>query len=240
MAALTIPAVTIPALRRTVQHQADTPPMGQIPSAVLMPLVTLADGETGIILTERSARLRHHAGQISFPGGRIDKGETPTQAALREAEEEIALDPGKVEILGHLPGVVTMAGFHIAPVLAEVKEAFTPIAAPDEVARVLIEPLAPLLNHKHHKEVTREAEGQRYQSWDIRHDREYIWGATARILIQWSQLLGSQLLGSQLLGSQLSGSQLSGSHRLGSRLPAADAHENAHEHTAPNKNKTET
>ena len=162
-----------------VQPDPDQPPPGQIPSAVLMALVTMDTGDTGIILTERSAQLRNHAGQISFPGGRIDGNETPVDTALREAEEEIALDRYKVAVLGHLPGVVTTAGFHIAPVLAVIDGEVSLVPAPDEVERVLIEPLAPLLDRRRHKSVTREAGGRRYQSWDIMHEREYIWGGNS-------------------------------------------------------------
>lgn len=176
-------------LRNTVLNGPDSAPPGETPSAVLIPLVSLADGQTGVFLTERAAELRHHGGQISFPGGRIDEGETVIETALREAQEEIALDQNQVEIIGHLPGVVTTLGFHIAPVLAWINADFTPVPAPAEVARVLIEPLAPLLDSSNHVSVMREARGQAYQSWTIRHDHEFIWGATARILVQWSALL---------------------------------------------------
>ncbi|MGC6484615.1 MAG: NUDIX hydrolase [Candidatus Puniceispirillales bacterium] len=171
----------------------EIPPEGQVPSAVLIALITMDDGQTGVILTERSGHLRHHAGQISFPGGRIDNGETPVETALREAEEEIALARDQVTVLGHLPGVLTTAGFHIAPVLGRVDGNFTPVAAPAEVARVLIEPIVPLLDRRHHQSVMREAGGRRYQSWDIAHERENIWGATARILVQWGQLISPEL-----------------------------------------------
>lgn len=176
-----------------MRHEPELPPEGQIPSAVLVGLIDMDDGRLGVILTERSGQLRNHAGQISFPGGRIDSGETPDQTALREANEEIALDPQQVSILGHLPGVVTTAGFHIAPVLGRVHGGFTPVAAPAEVARVLIEPVSPLLDPRHHHSVMRQAGGRDYQSWDIRHDAENIWGATARILVQWGALLSPQI-----------------------------------------------
>jgi len=168
-----------------IQPEADPVPEGRRASAVLMALIK-DEGRYSIILTERSSELRHHAGQISFPGGQIDQGETVLGAALREAEEEIALPAGKVDVLGYLPGVVTTANFHIAPVLGVVNADVSLVPAEAEVSRILIEPVLPLLDPGRHRSVQREYQGKPYQSWEIQHDREYIWGATARILVQWS------------------------------------------------------
>ena len=173
------------ALGGCIQPEADPVPEGRRASAVLMALIEDED-RYSIILTERSSGLRHHAGQISFPGGQIDQGETVLEAALREAEEEIALPAGKVDILGYLPGVVTTANFHIAPVLGVVNADVSLVPAEAEVSRILIEPVLPLLDPGRHRSVQREYQGRPYQSWEIQHDREYIWGATARILVQWS------------------------------------------------------
>jgi len=173
-------------LASVIQPKADPVPQGRRASAVLMALMEDAAG-LSIILTERSPDLRHHAGQISFPGGRIDQGETVIEAALREAEEEIALPAHAVDVLGYLPGVVTTANYHIAPVLGLVKSGVSLIPSEAEVARILIEPVLPLLNPGRHRPVRREHQGRPYQSWEIDHDREYIWGATARILVQWSE-----------------------------------------------------
>jgi 8-oxo-dGTP pyrophosphatase MutT (NUDIX family) len=173
------------ALGGCIQPEADPVPEERRASAVLMALMEDEAGYS-IILTERSAGLRHHAGQISFPGGRIDEGETVLEAALREAEEEIALPAHKVDILGYLPGVVTTANFHIAPVLGVVTADVTLIPSEAEVSRILVEPVLPLLDPERHRSVQREYQGRPYQSWEIQHDCEYIWGATARILVQWS------------------------------------------------------
>lgn len=173
----------ITVFREIVQPKAETPPEGRRPSAVLVALID--DGRNvKVILTERSAQLRHHAGQISFPGGRIDDGETAIEAALREAHEEVDLNPEGVEVLGHLPGVVTTANFHIAPVVGVVRPPVDLTPAPDEVARILIEDLQPLLDPAQFAREPKQYNGINDHTWVIRHPREYIWGATAKLLVQ--------------------------------------------------------
>ena len=163
-------------------------PEGRRASAVLVPILDRGD-HLELILTMRSSTLRHHAGQISFPGGRLDDGETVIEAALRESQEEIGLNPDLVDIRGFLPGVITTANFHIAPVLGLIKTHPELTAAPDEVERILIEPLAPLLDRGRHGRQAKEYQGQPYQTWVIDHPSEYIWGATAKMLVQWSQAM---------------------------------------------------
>ena len=176
-------------LASVVTGEPDRPSGGLLPSAVLIGLLDGGADGAQVVLTERAGHLRHHAGQISFPGGRIENNETPVEAALREAGEEVGLAVGDVEILGHLPGVVTVAGFHIAPVLGAVRGQPELRPDPGEVERILVEPVGPLLEPANHEPVTREHEGRTYRSWAIRHDREHIWGATARLIVQWSRLL---------------------------------------------------
>ena len=167
----------------------DSPPAGLIPSAVLVGLLDGGGEGPLVILTERAGHLRHHAGQISFPGGRIETGENPVSAALREAEEEVGLTGGDVEVLGYLPGVATGAGFHITPLLGEVRGRPELRPDPGEVGRILVEPVLPLLDPANHETHELEHKGKTYESWAIRHDKEYIWGATARLIVQWSGLL---------------------------------------------------
>ena len=149
--------------RNIALPEAEVPPAGRRPSAVLIPLV-IEDGVLKVVLTERSSTLRHHAGQISFPGGRIDAGEVPHLAALREADEEIGLKPEDVEILGFLPEVITTANFHIAPVLGLIQGTPSLTKQPDEVARILIEPLLPMLDP-----VNFMREPKQYKGVDIKH-----------------------------------------------------------------------
>jgi 8-oxo-dGTP pyrophosphatase MutT (NUDIX family) len=184
----------------------EPPSRGKKPSAVLMALI---DDGTGvkIIMTERSSGLRHHAGQISFPGGQIDDGETALDAALREAEEEIGLMPADVDILGYLPGVITTANFHIAPVLGVVRRWPNLTPARDEVARILIEDIAPLLNPDHFERQSNSHQGNShqgrdYETWVIRHPQEYIWGATATMLIQCAALFHDEDKGETMSSSK--------------------------------------
>ena len=172
-------------------------PQGRRAAAVLIPIVEI-DNEWKVILTERSKKLKHHAGQISFPGGAIDAEESVIDAALREAHEEIGLNPNLVEVIGHLPGVITTANFHIAPVLGIIREMPDLMPEPEEVARIIALPLQPLLSPSNHRQEDRINQGKTYQTWVIDHQDEYIWGATAKLIVQWSQRLPGEITGSMI------------------------------------------
>jgi len=153
-----------------------------VPAAVLVPII---DGRNaGILLTKRTSHLKAHAGQVAFPGGRIDPGDTsPEAAALREANEEIGLPPGRAELLGRLPDYVTGTGYRISPVLALLPERLEFTPNPDEVEAIFTLPLSVLLDP--HAPECREAEyrGRRRRFWVWPHEEHYIWGATAAILV---------------------------------------------------------
>jgi 8-oxo-dGTP pyrophosphatase MutT (NUDIX family) len=163
----------------------DRPP---VPAAVLVPVVLGA--EPSILLTKRTSHLTKHPGQISFPGGRIDSEDSgPEAAALREAHEEIGLDPNAVEVLGRLTDHMTGTGYRITPVLALVPPALTYQMSPHEVEaifelpmRVVLDPDAPRRQRQHVSGVWRE-----YWVWP--HPEHFIWGATAAILVQLAQRL---------------------------------------------------
>ena len=188
----------ITTLKRITMLEPESAPKGKIPSAVLVPVIDAGDAPQ-VILTVRAATLRHHAGQISFPGGRINHGETPLDAALRESHEEIDLNPNEVDILGFLPGVITTANFHIAPVLGIIRS--TPHLTPAlvEVERIIIEPLEPLLDPQNHHMQNKKYNEINYKTWVIKHPTEYIWGATAKMMVQWSKAMGSKMMGSQTM-----------------------------------------
>jgi 8-oxo-dGTP pyrophosphatase MutT (NUDIX family) len=167
----------------------DKPP---IPAAVLVPVV-MGD-PPGVLLTKRTAHLSHHAGQVSFPGGRIDPEDTgPEAAALREAREEIGLDPGNVEILGRLPDYLTGTGYRITPILAVVPPDLLYEVSAHEVESmfelpmsVVMDPDAPRLQRQHVRGVWRD-----YWVWP--HPQHYIWGATAAILVRLAERLRERI-----------------------------------------------
>ncbi len=150
-------------------------------AAVLVPVVLAA--EPFILLTRRAAALRRHAGQVSFPGGRIDPHDRDAAAAaLREAEEEIALDPDRVRVLGALPPHDTSTGFSVTPIVGLVDRDATFRAAPDEVEAILRLPLATLLDPSAPFREEAMFAGRARSFWVWPHPEERIWGATAAIL----------------------------------------------------------
>jgi mutator protein MutT len=163
------------------------PPAPAFPGArVSAVLVALADGEAGaeVLLTRRSMDLRHHRGEVSFPGGRIDPGETPVEAARREAHEEVGLDPGAVTIVGeldHLSTVVSLS--YIVPVVGVLAEPMALRPTSPEVERVFWLPLAELVR----PDTYRSEQWGRAPTDRLLHffelDDETIWGVTATVLV---------------------------------------------------------
>jgi 8-oxo-dGTP pyrophosphatase MutT (NUDIX family) len=151
------------------------------PAAVLLPIVNRPRGLT-VLLTLRASDLRAHSGQVAFPGGKIDPGETPLDAALREAREEIGLEKRFVEPLGWLDPYFTGTGFRVAPLVALVEPSFALRINGLEVDEVFETPLAFLMNPANHRLDEREWQGRRRQFYAIPHEGRYIWGATAGIL----------------------------------------------------------
>ncbi|RBW55064.1 CoA pyrophosphatase [Ruegeria sp. A3M17] len=152
------------------------------PAGVLVP-ISVADGAPRLILTKRSSALKHHPGQIAFPGGKQDNGDADvTATALREAREEIGLPQEMPEILGHLPTHETVTSFTVTPVVAILREPFQPVPEPGEVAEVFSVPLAHVLNPANYIVESRRWRGQRRYYFTVPFGPYYIWGATARIL----------------------------------------------------------
>jgi 8-oxo-dGTP pyrophosphatase MutT (NUDIX family) len=151
-------------------------------AAVLVP-IWLQDGGARVILTKRASGLKHHPGQIAFPGGKIDEGDDgPEGAALREAWEEIGLPPGDVQILGRLPSHETITAYAVTPVLGLVRATFDPILQRDEVDEVFSVPLVHLLNRTNFAIEQRDWRGVWRRYYAVPYGPYYIWGATARIL----------------------------------------------------------
>ena len=151
------------------------------PAAVLTPIVARREGLT-VLLTQRATALRAHSGQIAFPGGQIDPGETPLAAALREAREEIGLEPRLVEPLGWLDPYLTGTGFRIAPLVALIDPALSLTLNALEVDEAFETPLAFLMNPANHRLEEREWQGRWRKFYVMPYDGRYIWGATAGIL----------------------------------------------------------
>lgn len=150
------------------------------PAAVLIPV--LEGAPLDVLLTRRTAHLPAHAGQIAFPGGKIERDESPLAAALREAEEEIGLKAGFVEPLGYVEPYETGTGFLVTPVVAQVRPGFTLRPDPAEVDAIFQVPLAFLLDEANHRIETRLWRGAERRFYAIPHEDRYIWGATAGII----------------------------------------------------------
>ncbi|MES2916642.1 MAG: CoA pyrophosphatase [Pseudomonadota bacterium] len=152
------------------------------PAAVLVPVWLRPDG-AGLILTKRSSHLKHHPGQIAFPGGKVDATDAgPMAAALREAQEEIGLPPDRVEILGALPVHETVTGFAVTPFVGLVRGDFDATPEAGEVEEVFTVPLSHVLNPGRFAIERRQWMGVWRRYYAVPYGPYYIWGATARIL----------------------------------------------------------
>ncbi len=165
----------VPELPRFVMPEGRTP----IPAAVLVPVVNHPQGPT-VMFTERTAHLHDHAGQVSFPGGRVDDTDADRVAtALRETEEETGLHPSRVEIIGRLPDYDIMTGFRVTPIVGWVEPPYNLQPDPFEVEKVFEVPLEFLLDPENHQEHSREVNGTIRHYYAMPYGEHYIWGATA-------------------------------------------------------------
>ena len=199
----------LPALRRAL-HPLDAPPAGpawnlqelgdlfppereRIAAAVLVALVPRGD-HTAVLLTRRTETLNTHAGQVSFPGGRIDPGDADAvAAALREAYEEVALNAAWLEPLGFLDPFDTITGFRVLPVVARLAPDYVARPNPAEVADAFEVPLDPLLAGQHVERCGMDFAGRRRHYWEYRQGPHRIWGATASMLVNLGRRLGAQI-----------------------------------------------
>jgi 8-oxo-dGTP pyrophosphatase MutT (NUDIX family) len=163
-----------------LRHAVMTP----TPAAVLMPVVLREQGLT-LLLTQRTAHLYDHAGQVSLPGGRVDEVDTSTvETALRETEEEVGLDRRHIEVLGALPDYFTGTGFRVTPIVALVQPPFELRADPFEVAEIFEVPLSFLMDGMNHQRRTVDLpnDAGRRTFYAMPYGRFFIWGATAAML----------------------------------------------------------
>jgi len=151
------------------------------PAAVLVPLVNRVEGVT-VLLTQRTADMPSHAGQIAFPGGRRATGEDAVAAALRETEEEVGITRTFVDVVGAVDLYRTGTGFEITPIVGILSPGFTVRADPREVADVFEVPLEHFLDEVNHKLDSREYQGRERRYYAMPYGERYIWGATAGML----------------------------------------------------------
>jgi 8-oxo-dGTP pyrophosphatase MutT (NUDIX family) len=167
-----------------------------IPAAVLVAVVA-HDAAPTVLFTRRAAHLKDHSGQVSFPGGRVvAEDASPEATALREACEEINLDPGRVELLGRMPEYHTRTGFRITPVVGIVTPPFDVQRDANEVDEIFEVPLAFLLDPANHRRESREWQGELRWFFAMPYEGHYIWGATAGMLVNlYRHLAGTESTG---------------------------------------------
>jgi 8-oxo-dGTP pyrophosphatase MutT (NUDIX family) len=154
-----------------------------MPAAVLVGLVPRGDG-VGVLLTRRIDALRHHGGQVSFPGGRIDPNDRDAvDAALRETEEEVGIPRALVEPWGYLDPLATITGFRVMPVVAAIDPSYVAVPDPREVAEAFEVDLDYLLAAENRTVRRLDHAGRAREVWEYRYEPQRIWGATAAMLV---------------------------------------------------------
>lgn len=155
--------------------------LGHRPAAVLVAFK--AGDDPRLLLTKRASGLKHHPGQIAFPGGKVDPGDADeVEAALREAHEEVGLPRKNVEILGTMPPHETVTGFRVTPVLGWIRDTFDPVPEAGEVEEVFSVPFSHVTDPENFLIESRYYRGNRRQFYTVPYGPYYVWGATARIL----------------------------------------------------------
>lgn len=159
-----------------------------VAAAVLIAILLRPDGAT-VLYTERSNALRKHSGQVAFPGGRIDdEDQSIANAALREADEEVGLDPREVEVIGYMPPMFTGTNFLITPVVAVARPSKAFVANPSEVDDVFEVPLRLIADQKSYGRFSVKLRGETHWTWQLDHDGHVIWGITANLTHQFREM----------------------------------------------------
>jgi 8-oxo-dGTP pyrophosphatase MutT (NUDIX family) len=176
-------------LHGDVLDRPDVAARDAIPAAVLIPIVNRPGGAT-VLLTQRTAHLADHAGQISFPGGRAESEDaSPACTALREAEEEVGLTRGRVEVLGMLPDYWTVTGYRVTPVVGWVEPPFVLTLDRFEVAETFEVPFDFLMDPARHERHSCRYQGSLRSYVAVPYQGRFIWGATAAILVNLHSVL---------------------------------------------------
>lgn len=159
------------------------------PAGVLVPVIERLDG-LSVLLTQRSAELKHHAGQVSFPGGRMEAHDADVvQAALRETHEEVGIPPQAIAVVGYLPPMPTVTGYAVTAVVGLVSDDISLQIDRTEVEYAFEVPLAFLLDARNERALEREYRGRRIPTVEFHYGGERIWGATAHILVELRKIL---------------------------------------------------
>ncbi len=159
------------------------------PAGVLIPVIDRVAG-LSVLLTQRSAELKHHAGQVSFPGGCMEEHDPDVvQAALRETHEEVGIPPQAVAVVGYLPPMPTVTGYAVTPVVGLVRDEISLQIDRTEVEYAFEVPLEFLLDRRNERALEREYRGRRIPTVEFHFGGERIWGATAHILIELRKIL---------------------------------------------------
>ena len=163
------------------------------PAGVLMPLIARgANGDWHVLLTQRTSHLTHHAGQISLPGGKVEPGDADAvAAALREAEEEVALMRDRVELIGQLDDYRTVTNYRITPVVGLVRDPGELRADPSEVEDIFEVPLAFFMSPGNFERHDHVVDGRQRSFYAVPYNGHFIWGATAAMLKKLSQVLSA-------------------------------------------------
>lgn len=170
-------------------HAESGAPAGPLREAAVLVPIVWHDAAPSILLTLRAANLAAHAGQVAFPGGRIEPGESAEDAALREAAEEVGLDPSLPELAGRLPQHLTGTGYRVTPIVAVVPPPLTLTPDPGEVAAIFELPLATVLDPTAPERRRAEFRGRMREFWVWPHPEHLIWGATAAMLVSLARVL---------------------------------------------------
>ena len=153
-----------------------------IPAAVLVLIIRRNDG-LQVLLTKRNENLKHHAGQISFPGGRVDDSDRNVQhTALRETEEEVGLKPALIKIIGELDQYIVGTGYLVSPIIGVIEPPFELVKQEDEVAEIFEAPLDFLISPENFKRYSKNFNGKKHYHFAITWENHFIWGATAGML----------------------------------------------------------
>ena len=159
------------------------------PAGVLIPVIERVAG-LSVLLTQRSADLKHHAGQVSFPGGRMEEHDADVvQTALRETHEEVGIPPQAIDVVGYLPPMPTVTGYAVTPVVGLVSADVPLRIDRTEVEYAFEVPLAFLLDRRNERALERVYEGRRIPTVEFHYEGERIWGATAHILVELRRIL---------------------------------------------------